>query len=228
MALMQFDDHEKARLQEVMAPVEERILKLIDAAAPAQRIFGRMLAKQYEAKFKTPLDPQKLTGQTDLRAMLGRRNLVPRLGVKGPADGWYVYRIVQSDGTQLDLVQDRILQLIKDAPKPELVDGHGLQSMYGDKYKQKLEYRAFGCKNLRELIEKCDRLKVRMKNDKMYVRPAAGLPGSEPAAPTPGKADASTTSVREAKRAAKRQRDGPDAVVVPKPKKTIKKKVAAA
>ena len=221
------DAQEKQRLQEVMAPVEERILQLIDAAAPAQRVFGRVLAKKYEEKFGTPLDPQTLTGQTDLRYMLGRRSLVPRLGVKGPADGWYVYRIVQSDGTQLDLVQDRILTLIKEAPKPELVNGHDLQRMYGDKFKQKLEFRAFGCQNLRELIGKCDRLKARMKNDKMYVRPAAGLPGVEPAASTPStKAGELTTSVREAKRAAKRKRDGPDAVVAPL-KKTIKKKVAA-
>ena len=39
---------ELARLKAVMAPVEERILKLLDYAAPATRIFGRNLPKAYE------------------------------------------------------------------------------------------------------------------------------------------------------------------------------------
>ena len=64
---------ETARLKAVMAPIEERILQLIDAAAPATRIFGRNLSKAYEKEFGKPLDPEQLTGQTDLRQMLGRR-----------------------------------------------------------------------------------------------------------------------------------------------------------
>jgi hypothetical protein len=184
---------ELARLKAVMAPVEERILKLIDDAAPATRIFGRNLSKVYEKEFGKPLDPEQLTGQTDLRQMLGRRNLLPRTGVKGGGDQWYVYRLLQDDAAALDKVQDRIIQIISEvrprsdpspdspstfalarpapnraphlstspvashlariAPRltpqakhPDLVDGHGLQTLYGDKYKQKLEFTAFGVK----------------------------------------------------------------------------------
>ena len=107
---------ETARLKAVMAPVEERILQLIDAAAPATRIFGRNLSKAYEKEFGKPLDPEQLTGQTDLRQMLGRRNLLPRTGVKGGGDQWYVYRLLQNDAAALDKVQDRIIQLISEVP----------------------------------------------------------------------------------------------------------------
>ena len=96
---------ELARLKAVMAPVEERILKLLDDAAPATRIFGRNLPKAYEKAYGTPLDPVQLTGQTDLRQMLGRRNLLPRTGVKGGGDQWYVYRLVKDDKAALDKVQ---------------------------------------------------------------------------------------------------------------------------
>ena len=95
---------ELARLKAVMAPVEERILKLLDDAAPATRIFGRNLSKAYEKAYGTPLDPVQLTGQTDLRQMLGRRNLLPRTGVKGGGDQWYVYRLVKDDPAALDKV----------------------------------------------------------------------------------------------------------------------------
>ena len=105
---------ELARLKAVMAPVEERILKLIDDAAPATRIFGRNLSKVYEKEFGKPLDPEQLTGQTDLRQMLGRRNLLPRTGVKGGGDQWYVYRLLQDDAAALDKVQDRIIQIISE------------------------------------------------------------------------------------------------------------------
>ena len=88
---------ETARLKALMAPVEDRILQLLDKAKPATFIYGRNLAKLYEAAFGTPLDPQQLTGQTDLRQMLGRRNLLPRTGVKGSGEQWYVYRLLQSD-----------------------------------------------------------------------------------------------------------------------------------
>ena len=148
---------ELARLKAVMAPVEERILKLLDDAAPATRIFGRNLPKAYEKAYGTPLDPVQLTGQTDLRQMLGRRNLLPRTGVKGGGDQWYVYRLVKDDPTALDKVQDRIIQLISEAKHPDQIDGHGLQALYGDKFKQKLEFSAFGVKGLRELLDKCDR-----------------------------------------------------------------------
>ena len=107
---------ELARLKAVMAPVEERILKLIDDAAPATRIFGRNLSKAYEKEFGKPLDPEQLTGQTDLRQMLGRRSLLPRTGVKGGGDQWYVYRLLQNDAAALDKVQDRIIQLISEVP----------------------------------------------------------------------------------------------------------------
>ena len=106
--------------------------------------------------------------------------------------------------------------------RPELVDGHGLQKLYGDKYKQKLEFRAFGVKNLRELLDKCDRLKPKMKNDKMYVRCtccANGVHGVPPAEPKAASLKAEgAMSVREAKRFAKRMRDGDDAAVVVKRK----------
>ena len=45
---------ELARLKAVMAPVEERILKLLDDAAPATRIFGRNLPKAYEKAYGPP------------------------------------------------------------------------------------------------------------------------------------------------------------------------------
>ena len=54
-------------------------------------------------------------------------------------------------------MQDRIIQLIREAKHPDLIDGHGLQALYGDKFKQKLEFSAFGVKGLRELLNKCDR-----------------------------------------------------------------------
>ena len=115
------------------------------------------------------------------------------------------------------------MQLIKEAPKPELIDGHGLQHLYGDKYRQRLEYGAYGCKSLRELLDKCEKLKPRMKNDKMYVRCTCcdnGVHGTQqPALTHAAAADPSTPSVREAKRAAKRARDGPDAAMTPASKK---------
>ena len=223
---------ETARLKAVMAPVEERILQLIDAAAPATRIFGRNLSKAYEKEFGKPLDPEQLTGQTDLRQMLGRRNLLPRTGVKGGGDQWYVYRLLQDDAAALDKVQERILQLIGEAKKPELIDGHGLQTLYGDKYKQKLEFGAFGVKSLRELLDKCSKLKPKMKNDKMYVRcTCCGPAGIHGAATPEPKAAAQkaegASSVREAKRAAtaKRARDGDEEAAVVVKKKVDTRKV---
>ena len=109
--------------------------------------------------------------------------------------------------------------LTSQAKEPELIDGHGLQTLYGDKYKQKLEFGAFGVKGLRELLDKCDRLKPKMKNDKMYVR-LRHPPPPEPKAS--GQKAEGAGSVREAKRAAtaKRARDGNDEAAV-----VVKKKV---
>ena len=197
---------ETARLKAVMAPVEERILQLIDAAAPATRIFGRNLSKAYEKEFGKPLDPEQLTGQTDLRQMLGRRNLLPRTGIKGGGDQWYVYRLLQDDAAALDKVQERILQLIGEAKKPELIDGHGLQTLYGDKYNEKLEFGAFGVKGLRELLDKCRRLRPKMEKNKMYIRCtccAAGIHRAPPPVPKVAAQKAEgASSVRDAKRAA--------------------------
>ena len=99
----------------------------------------------------------------------------------------------------------------------------------GDKYKQKREFRAFGCKNLRELIDKCEKLKPRMKNDKMYIRSATGIPGSaalKVEKKDGAEAEGQQMSVREAKRAAKRARDGDDAAAAPRREKKAKKGVS--
>ena len=108
------------------------------------------------------------------------------------------------------------------AKNPDLIDGHGLQTLYGDKYKQKLEFGAFGVKGLRELLDKCDRLMPKMKNDKMYVR-LRNAPEPQAAA---RKAEGAS-SVREAKRAAaaKRARDGDDEAAVVVKKKADTRKV---
>ena len=123
----------------------------------------------------------------------------------------------------LSKVQEEILLLIKEAPKPELVDGHGLQKLYGDKFKRKLELGAFGCTSLKELIDKCDKLAPKIKHDKMYIRIKGAAVESKPAAAAAAAADGATTSVREAKREAKRRRDGADAPPVVKSKGKVKK-----
>ena len=119
-------------------------------------------------------------------------------------------------------MQEEILLLIKEAPKPELVGGHGFQKLYGDKFKRKLELGAFGCTSLKELIDKCDKLTPKMKHDKMYIRIKGAAVESKPAAAAAA-ADGATTSVREAKREAKRRRDGDDAPPVVKSKGKVKK-----
>ena len=122
--------------------------------------------------------------------------------------------------------------LTPQAKNPDLIDGHGLQTLYGDKYKQKLEFGAFGVKSLRELLDKCSKLKPKMKNDKMYVRcTCCGPAGIHGAATPEPKAAAQkaegASSVREAKRAAtaKRARDGDEEAAVVVKKKVDTRKV---
>ena len=64
-------EQEISRLRARVAPVQANLLTLLDARPKQPGIcFGEQLASMYKATFGEALDPEKLTGQSDLKAML--------------------------------------------------------------------------------------------------------------------------------------------------------------
>ena len=89
-------EQEISRLRARVAPVQANLLTLLDARPKQPGIcFGEQLASMYKATFGEALDPEKLTGQSDLKAMLNRRNIFTSIGVRGgkKTGGWLIYRI---------------------------------------------------------------------------------------------------------------------------------------
>lgn len=184
------------RLRALVAPVQERLLTLIDAR-PKQpgHIPGKDLPGMYQFRFSETLDPVTLTGQTDLKSMLNRRNIFPQIGVRGSEEkGWLIYRVVAAasraapkDAVQecppaLLKVQDNILELLRRAANPEegsgevahhSLDAGALPNKYGYILKTRFNFRDFGFPSLRALIEACPKLDIVMKGahgkNKMHV-----------------------------------------------------------
>ena len=183
---MPLDPAELERLRATVAPVEANLLSLIDAR-PKQPGFitGGELPGLYLETFGTALDPEPLTGQTDLKAMLNRRNIFPTVGVRGSEKkgGWVIYRVALSAGKQpateggrqcppsLVKLQDNILELLHRAANPKekgrpahhSLDAGRLADNYGAELKQRFNWRDFGMPSLRALMEACPKLGIVMK-----------------------------------------------------------------
>lgn len=178
---------QRERLRTIVAPVEARILSLIDAR-PKQpgMIPGKELTALYLARFHEPLDPVALTGQQELQAMLNRRNIFPNIGVRGSdkKGGWVVHRVYSanaatSPSSALLKVQDDILEVLRrvanpteaDAVAHHSIDAGALPNKYGYELKKRFNFRDFGHKSMREFIEHCPKLAVIMKEggNKMHV-----------------------------------------------------------
>jgi len=179
--------------------VQERILQLIDSR-PKQpgTIPGSELAPLYKQRFGLDLNPVELTGQTELKAMLNRRNIFPSIGVRGSAKksghvhvaDWLVYKVLLpkvDTGTAASAlasspllqVQDNILELLRRAANPEdsspphhSVEAGSLPNRYGFVFKKRFNFRDYGFASLRELIARCPKLACVMrgaKGDQMHV-----------------------------------------------------------
>lgn len=190
---MPTDPAEVERLRTVVAPVQTRLLKLIDSRhkQPGQ-IAGSVLAELYERTYGESLDPQSLTGQSDLKAMLNRRNIFPQIGVRGSdkKGGWLIYRVVavtKSDGEPaadrlcppgLVKVQDNILELLRRAADPQArktpehysdtlphysLAAGTLHERYGAELRSSFNFRNYGFSSLRAFVEACPKLAVVMK-----------------------------------------------------------------
>ena len=171
-------------LVERMSCLELRLLELLAAAAPDLRIYGAALRDAYAAHFGEPLDAHAIAKMDlqvhkkptkALQSLLLRRNLLPRIGVRGGAGDWYVYEVVVENTAALEETEERIRQLFALVKHPGLIDGATLEPLYGDVHKQALDRRRFSCRSLKELLLKMPRLALVFKGDKMYVRPAEGL-----------------------------------------------------
>ena len=173
------------RLRELVAPVQTRLLELIDSRYKQPgNVPGAELAELYGRKFGAALDPQMLTGQSDLKQMLNRRNIFPKIGVRGSdkKGGWLIYRVVavakQPKGVQqpcppeLLKVQENILELLRRAahPAPDSgtvphysLDAGSLHERYGAELRTSFNFRNYGFGSLRTLIEACPKLAIVMK-----------------------------------------------------------------
>ncbi len=177
-------------LAERMSRLELRLLELLAAVQVAGRrwpvcISGATLRDAYAAHFGEPLDAlaiarddlqvHKKKPKKALQSLLLRRNLLPRIGVRGGAGDWYIYEVVVENTAALEETEERIRQLFALVKPPDLIDGATLEPLYGDVHKQALDRRHFGCRSLKDLLLKMPRLALVFKGDKMYVRPAEGL-----------------------------------------------------
>ena len=187
---MPADAAEVERLRTVVAHVHQNLLTLIDAR-PKQPGFipGAALPALYESTFNAPLNPEALTGQLDLKAMLNRRNIFPSIGVRGSEKkgGWLIYRVAAAAARksaaeagvginsacppELVRVQDNILAVLHrtanptdPAAKPHAsLDAGTLLNRYGEQCRQRFNFRDFGFPTLRALLEACPKLAVVMK-----------------------------------------------------------------
>ena len=175
---MPLDPAELASLRAIVAPVHANLLSLIDAR-PKQPGFvpGRELPALYLSTFGEALSPEKLTGQTELKSMLNRRNIFPSIGVRGSENkgGWLIYRVVapvSEPGTcppELVTIQDNIVEMLHRAAHPTApgaVARHSLNAGkllddYGRIYRRRFNFRDFGFLSVRALIEACPKLTVR-------------------------------------------------------------------
>ena len=185
---MPTDPAEVERLKKVVAHVHANLLTLIDAQ-PKQpgHINGRDIQTLYQNHFDAPLDPEALTGQSDLKSMLNRRNIFPSIGVRGSEKkgGWLIYRVAATATAAaasstadaptpalLLKVQDNILALLEEAANPTepgaiphySIDAGKLLEQYGPRFKSRFNFRDFGFSSLRALLESCPKLGVVMKS----------------------------------------------------------------
>ena len=180
---MPLDAAELARLRAVVAPVQDRLLSLVDAR-PKQPGFvpGSELTALYHRTFGEELDPVALTGQTDLKSLLNRRNIFPSLGVRGSdkKGGWLIYRVATpavTDGgascpPALQRFEDNVIELLRRAANPTepgekprySLDAGKLANRYGEQLKCRFNWRDFGFSSLRALLEACPRLDVIMQS----------------------------------------------------------------
>ena len=176
------------QLCQAVAHVHANLLTLIDAQ-PKQpgHINGRDIQTLYQNHFDAPLDPEALTGQSDLKSMLNRRNIFPSIGVRGSEKkgGWLIYRVAATATAAaasstadaptpalLLKVQDNILALLDEAANPTepgaiphySIDAGKLLEQYGPRFKSRFNFRDFGFSSLRALLESCPKLGVVMKS----------------------------------------------------------------
>jgi hypothetical protein len=172
---MPISDAERQRRRDVAAPIESRILELIGCdvrsrqGAAKQSIPGKDLLQLYEAQHGVPLDPAVLakslglSGEPPLETLL-RGNIFPALEVCGTSKkaGWYICRSAEPahQAAMLVKVEDGILELLKRHEKA--IDAGKLQDLFGSELRWRFSFRQFGCSNMRDFIERCDKLAIRM------------------------------------------------------------------
>ena len=193
------DAAERERLRELMRPVEERILKLLDGRPKQPGIVtGTEIGSLYRGTHERELEKdvecisglRVLSNHTSLRDLLGQRKVFPSVGVRGSEKkgGWLVYRL-GDHAVELDKVQRNILELLRLAAHPaekgvaarHSLDAGTLPDAYGAQFKRRFNFRDFGCKSMRAFIEKCGKLAIRMKKDKVSaVSESSGRRGTLP------------------------------------------------
>lgn len=185
------EQHERERRASITAPIEKRILQMLNTRHRQSGIIaGKELRRLYKENWGDDLDSEALSSllgfaDRSLQDLL-RGNLFPQLGVRGTEKkgGWFLFRL--SGPAELLKVQDNILVLLQRIANPHptsnepvrhSLDAGCLQNFYGAQLKQRFDIRNFGCSSMRSFIERCDKLAVQMKGDKMHVMAKpAGLP----------------------------------------------------
>ena len=176
----------------MLAVFEQKLLGLLDDVWPNERIYADHLRKLWPRKFGGPLPtpkeldiPEGLAPPVGkkLRPLLERRSLFPSIGVRTDASlrsadrTWYIYRVSSAAqlSSEIERVQANILALFPTMKHPDLLDGFALAQIYGDAYREKVDPKRLGFKTLARLLQAMPKLTTKMKGDKMYIRPAAGL-----------------------------------------------------
>mmetsp|Transcript_25150 Transcript_25150/g.57259 ORF Transcript_25150/g.57259 Transcript_25150/m.57259 type:complete len:301 (-) Transcript_25150:403-1305(-) len=192
---MVLDDTERQRRRALVAPMEAKVLELLDARPKHFRgsakeplpAFVKLseLPALYSESYGSEIDIQALSQCVGLTrtaelADLLRGTYFPRLAVRGSAKkgGVVVCRATENPNELLHQVQDHILELLRQAanpttesnrPKRHSLDAGSLPKLYYAHVKKPLNFREFGCPSMRAFIERCDQLAVRQKGDKMHV-----------------------------------------------------------
>jgi len=207
----------------LVAPIQERILAMIDhkyrPGCPGI-VPGKDLPQLYHEWYAEKLEaPETLPGQKDLKEMLNRRNIFPELGVRGSekSGGWVVYR-VNGHLPELLAIQANILKLLE---SKKSLDAGKLPTTCHEEQGQRFNFRNFGCKSMRQFIEKCDKLEVLMKGDKMHVMAKRTSAPKRPPLPAKKKQLAAKS---EAAEALQQKNKSVEAEVVEEPKKNKDKK----
>ena len=114
-----------------------------------------------------------------LKTLLQMRFCLPQIGARGPGDDWYIYALDAGASNErgfalaLTDMEERILGLYSKVRNPHLLDGFSLPAAFGDAYKQALDFRRFGFKNLKGMVGAMPGLKTVEKKGKMYIRPGS-------------------------------------------------------